>query len=86
MHKPSFMNDISFSDSDFYSIFFTVGSIGILVMGLFCIVSEVQSRKRLRKLQTGAPLRKMARRVSPEEFTTLPVNRGFRQQADKNQR
>jgi hypothetical protein len=71
------MSDISFSESYFYLIFFIIGSIGILMMGLLFIVLEVQSRRHLREIQmqsldqarTGPPPVIMARTVSPEEIT-----------------
>jgi hypothetical protein len=75
------MSDIGFSESDFYLIFFTVWSIGLVSMGLLFIVLEVQSQRRLRETQmqslhqarTGLRPRIIARMVSPEieEITNL---------------
>ena len=81
MHKrkPLFMSDIGFSESDFYLIFFTVWSIGLVSMGLLFIVLEVQSQRRLKEIQmqsldrgrTGVRPRMIARMISPEEIEEI---------------
>jgi hypothetical protein len=57
---PLFMSDIGFNESDFYLIFFIACSIGIVMMGFFCIVSELQSRRRLREFQSQPPPRTLS--------------------------
>jgi hypothetical protein len=73
------MSDIAFSESDFYLIFFTVWSIGLVSMSLLFVVLEVQSQRRLREIQmqsldrahTGPRPRIIARMVSPEEIEEI---------------
>ena len=51
------MNDISYSEDDFYIIFFVLGTILILVSVLWFVILDLQARRNRKMRITGTPQR-----------------------------